>query len=411
MARPDQPILLSVAEAYALLQAARPDWGREELPLEAAAGRVLAAPVLADRDLPPFPRVTMDGVALAHAAWAEGGRAFHLAGVQAAGEPPLRLPDPASAIEVMTGAFLPLGCDCVVPVEELEREGTLVRLAADHPLTAGACVHVQGSDGQAGSLLLAPGTRLDSPALAVAASAGATRLSVLRRPRIALIATGSELVPPGERPLPWQIRASNGLALRAALAAAGQGEAELSLVDDDPGRLAAAIEGALARADLLVLSGAVSRGRFDHVPGLLREAGARLLFHGVAQRPGKPLLAAVLAGEPPRLVLGLPGNPVSALVCLHRYLLPLLAEVAGRPPAPRPVRLAQAVEGIGPLTLFLPVALSEEAGATLAWPHPTAGSGDYLALVGSAGFVQLDQPHAGHNRQETGAVAVFHPWS
>lgn len=399
-----QQPLISVALAYETLLRACPDWGQVELPLAQALGRVLHVPILADRDAPPFPRVAMDGVALAVSSWEAGIRRYRVAGLQAAGDPPGRRAAPDSVLEVMTGAVLPEGCDCVIPVEELVRDGEWVEL---HPIQEPRLlqhVHAQGSDARAGAELLPTGCRLDSPALAVAAGAGAHTVSVRRRPNVALLSTGNELVPIPATPAPWQIRASNLCALEAALRAAGHAPQRARLVDDDPGRLGAAIALALDEQELLILSGGVSMGRFDHVPALLVEAGGRLLVHGVAQRPGKPLLVMDFPDRPGRLAVGLPGNPVSALICLHRYVLPLLDTAEGRersvwrlpvPDEPTPPR---------GLTLFLPASLEADAfGGPQARLRPVAGSGDFIRLAGSAGFVEVDDAPAGTPRR-------FFPW-
>ncbi len=401
--------LIPVAEAFRLFQASCPKWGEESLPLPMARGGVLVQDLRAQEDWPPFPRVMMDGVALDSTSPAWRGAWLPVQGVQAAGDPPLVLAASHMAIEVMTGAFLPQGCDCVVPVEDLELTRDAVRLRPEALARPGLHVHARGSDARHGDLLLPRGTLLHGPALAVAAAAGASQVLVGRKPRVVILATGKELVPMEATPLPWQIRASNGPALVASMEHAGfpvQGQA---LLDDNPDTLRQAISQALDEADVLVLSGAVSKGRFDHVPALLKDAGCRILFHGVAQRPGKPLLAALREGGRPTLVMGLPGNPVSALCTLHRYLLPVLEQQLGLPAREAPVRVASDHPRHPRFTLFLPARLVvDETGCRHAQLLPTSNSGDFAPLAGTQGFVEIEP---GPPPPPEGRVASFHPWS
>jgi molybdopterin molybdotransferase len=403
---------LSVSAADRLLAELVPSFREEQVPLAKAAGRVLARPLLADRDAPPFHRVAMDGIAVAGAAWEAGQRRFRLAGTAAAGEAPLRLADPAQALEVMTGAVLPEGCDRVVPVEDLVREGDQqVSVRADLACPPGRHVHARADDARAGDQLLAAGLRLDSPALAVAASVGASCLWVRRAPRVALLATGSELVDVADTPQAWQIRASNLAACAAALERAGHAPLLARRVQDDPDRLARSIHEALEAAELLVLSGGVSMGRYDLVPGLLEQAGGVARIHGVLQRPGKPLLVVDFPARPGRLAVGLPGNPVSALTCLHRHVLPWLAAAEGRVEPLFRVPLLESVKRPRGLSLFLPVRLEPDPhGRAAARPAPTGGSGDLVRLAGSHGFVELE-PDAEGRPAPAGTLAHFRAWS
>jgi molybdopterin molybdotransferase len=231
-------------------------------------------------------------------------------------------------------------------------------------------------------------------------------LTVRRRPRLALLATGSELVGVDELPAPYQIRVSNLTALRGSLDLHGYAPAWSGRVGDNRVELGRLLSTLLEGHDVLVLSGGVSRGRYDHVPGLLAELGCHILFHGVRQRPGRLLLAAT--GPRGQLVLALPGNPVTMVICLHRYLLPLLQQREGRPSAARRVRLATALRWGRPLALFLGARLESAAtGLPLAWPLPTGGSGDFAPLAASDGFLELEEGRPGW---EAGEEATFWPW-
>jgi molybdopterin molybdotransferase len=341
----------------------------------------LREPLRADRPLPPFDRVTMDGVALSFDAWKRGCREFCIEGIQAAGKPALRRRSPVGCIEVMTGAVLPAGCDCIVPVEELELRSGWVRVVGE--VKRGQFIHRAGSDARRGQVLVPVGKVLDGPAIAVVATVGKTHVRVAKRPSIAIVSTGDELVDVGERPLPHQIRRSNSHALAASLRLHGFRDVSLYRTPDNPQERA--LRSALA-ADIVLVTGGVSKGRFDFVPEVLKRLGVREVFHWVRQRPGKPLWFGVRGKT---LVFGLPGNPVSCLVCLHRYVLECLSEgrAPSRPSAGgsrprRSVALRTALRR-GALTVFQPVRDR--------LPVSINTSGDFADLARSDGFVEVPE--------------------
>jgi molybdopterin molybdotransferase len=306
----------------------------------------------------------------------------------------------------MTGAVLPPGADAVVQVEKLTVDGDVARLAPDADVGPFVNVHRRGSDARAGDRVLAAGTALRAPEIAIVASAGRTGIEVSRPPSIVVISTGGELVEPGAPLADWQVRRSNAHGLVAAFRLRGHAAVADDHVRDDPAEIRDRLAAHLARHDVLVLSGGVSAGKFDHVPKVLESLGVRPVFHRVAQRPGKPLWFGVAPGG--RAVFGLPGNPVSTLVCLVRYVLPALARLAGLvPAAPLHLPLAAPVKPLAGLTQFVPVLLESEPGTvTHARPRPTAGSGDFGALAGTDGFVELAPERA----WQRGDVVPFHAW-
>ena len=398
--------MLAPAEADAAIAASLAPLPVERRRLADAAGAVLREDVHAERDHPPFDRVAMDGIAVASAAWRAGRREFRIAGVQAAGAPPLRLEDADACVEAMTGAVLPPGADAVIPVERIEIARGVARTAAGASAEPWQHVHRRASDSRAGDRVLAAGTPLRAAEIAIVASAGRAAVDVSRAPSVVVISTGDELVEPGAPLADWQVRRSNAHAVVAAL----RMRAHASVVDDhlrdDPGQIAERLAAHLARHDVVVLSGGVSAGRFDHVPRVLEELGVRRVFHRVAQRPGKPLWFGVAPGG--RAVFGLPGNPVSTLVCLVRYVLPALAHLAGASPTP-PLAVPLGAPWAAPegLTSFLPVELASVPGAaTRAAPRPTRGSGDFGSLAGTAGFVEL----APGRDWRPGDAVPFHAW-
>jgi len=396
--------LLTPAEADAAIAAALAPVSQETVPLAACAGRVLRTELRAERDAPPFDRVAMDGIAFR----CDGGRvSFRVAGVQAAGIPALGLAAPGDCFEVMTGAILPAGCDTVVPVEQLrmaDGEASLLEGVVPEPWRH---VHRQASDARSGDVLLPAGTRLGGPELAIAASAGFAGLAVSRLPRIAVVSTGDELVEPGAPILAHQVRRSNAYGLAASLTLAGFSPQSTQHLPDREDALTAALDSLLERHDVLVLSGGVSAGRFDHVPAVLAALDVRKVFHGVAQRPGRPMWFGT--GPAGQAVFALPGNPVSVLVCLARYVIPALARMVGDTPRARPtVALAREFAFERRLAYFLPVALGYDLqGRTLAEPRPTGGSGDFIALAGTDGFVELP---CGPARHPAGLAVPLYRW-
>ena len=402
--------MLTPAAAEKLVLANVAPFHREDCPLASAHGRVLRTDLCADRDLPPFDRVTMDGFALRAAALAAGETKFRVEGVQAAGMRPFKLTDaPAACIEIMTGAVLPAGADCVVPYEETTRDGpTITVSSAAAKFAAGHALHRRGSDHPAGAVIVRAGTRLTGREIAVAAACGYPTLTVTQLPKIAVIATGDELVEVGAHVAPHQIRRSNDHAICAALAAAGYGSAARFHLRDVRQEIEHLLWHILAEFDVVLVTGGVSKGKFDFLPAELDRQRVKKIFQGVAQRPGKPFWFGVSTRRTP--VFALPGNPVSAYTCLHRYVLPALAHASGlaAPPAPRTAALTTPVNVRAPLAYFLPVRISSGARAELlATPDPFNTSGDFAGLVGTDGFIELPP---GPAEYPAGFVAPFYPW-
>jgi len=366
---------------------------------------VLREPITALRDQPPFDRVTMDGVALNSAATIQGYREFRVAATQAAGAPPVDLRAPGECVEVMTGAMLPRGCDCVIPVERIVRSGDVIKLADDVRPEPFLNVHRRGSDVKAGSRLLGAGIRLGAAELAVIASNGQADATVSVEPRITVISTGDELVEPGDAVTDWQIYRSNVFAVLATLQKRGFTRLNQDHLPDDLPTLRERLQLHLEGSDVLILSGGVSMGRFDYIPHVLQELGIETVFHKVAQRPGKPFWFGVGAGK---TVYALPGNPVSTLICLVRYVFGGLDASRGASARPAEIiRLACDFEIKPALALFVPANVSFENGVRIAQLNPTRGSGDFVSLVGTDGFVELP---AGPTKIAAGAPVPFYPW-
>src|SRR5277367_921621 len=379
----------------------------ESLPLTQCVGGILRENVYAERDQPPFDRVTMDGIAVDSAALRRGLRRFRIQATQAAGAPPLKLTVGDDAIEVMTGAILPLGSDCVIPVEQLDLADGYASLNTTVANLPYHNVHRRGSDSRQGALLLDAGTLLRAPEIAVAASAGMARVRVSSQPAIMIVSTGDELIEPGDPIADYQVRRSNSYAVAATLRRRGFARVGDDHVPDDEDLLRERLSLHLTTHEVVVLSGGVSMGKFDLVPKVLIQLGVQQVFHNIAQRPGKPMWFGV--GPHGQAVFGLPGNPVSTLVCLIRYVIPAIAEAMGTKRVP-PERLALGapVTFKPALAYFLPVVIEhDDWGRPWANPRPPNGSGDFLSLAGTDGFVELPP---GPNTYAKGFVTSVYRW-
>ena len=378
----------------------------EQVALRRCAGRVLRQPVLAERDNPPFDRVCMDGVAISSAAFGAGTRAFHLQATQAAGAMPLTLGSASSAVEVMTGAVMPHGTDCVIPLEEYDLAGDRLAMKPEASAEPWRNVQRRGSDSQPGVPMLTAGTRLGAAEIAVVASAGLATIDVSAEPRISVISTGDELVEPGVPIAEHQVRRSNAYCVAAALQLHGFNAVDDEHLRDDEALMRQRLGVLLEEQDVLVLSGGISKGKFDFVPSALKFLGVEEVFTQVAQRPGRPMWFG--AGPRGQLVFGLPGNPVSTLICLVRYVLPALrAAMLSQPSPAEYVAFDQSLSG-RKMTYFMPVALRNDAASPgLATARLPQGSGDFLALAGTQGFAELPPRPEGY---PSGYVAEFCRW-
>jgi molybdopterin molybdotransferase len=383
----DGPITARAAEEAIRLH--MPALSTETRRLSQCVGRILRQDVFAERDNPPFDRVCMDGIAVDRNSLARGARRFTLEGTQPAGAPPMTLQDSGHAIEVMTGAILPQHTDVVIPLEQYTLDRGVATLTGEVDGTPFRNVQRRGEDGRLGSLMLKSGLLLGAPEIAVAASAGLAHLQVSADPTFMIISTGDELVEPGEAIAEHQVRRSNAYAMMATLLSRGFQRVGNDHVIDDEARLQQRLSLHLATHDVLILSGGISMGKFDLVPKVLSQLGVREVFHGVAQRPGKPMWFGV--GSRGQAVFGLPGNPVSTLICLIRYIITALSAAAGATRTPQErLALSAPLTFDLPLTLFMPVStVPDEWGRPWVKPRPTNTSGDFLSLVGTDGFIEL----------------------
>lgn len=398
---------------------------REEfVPLLEASGRSLAIGVRAERDQPPFPRSTRDGFAV-FSEDLPNGQPLRLIGSVRAGEA-WTGPDISSneAVEIMTGAPLPAGADAVLMVEHARCQGETLQPEAGRTLRPGENVVAQGAEALAFAEVIPPGRRIGAAEIALAAACGYARLAVQGRPRVAIVATGDELVElgapaPGEPPADLQafeIYNSNSYALAALVSEEGGEPVRLPIARDTAADLRASLAAARAH-DLILFSGGVSMGRYDLVEPALAEAGAELLFTGTLIQPGKPLVFGRLAktrdqrpetrdqedqegqrgqgdqeAESWTYFFGLPGNPVSTEVCFRLFVAPLLRALGGRsdlPPRFTEARLTEEVRGGARVTRFLPAFVTSDWQRVEVCPVPWQGSGDLAANARANGFVVL----------------------
>ena len=295
----------------------------------------------------------------------------------------------------------------MIPIEQIEIDQAVASLDAGANPDLLQFVHRRGSDYKSGQSLIRPGAVLHTPEIAVLASVGLVQVEVGAWPNVMVVSTGDELVEPGQAVARYQVRSANGHAMAASLAAAGLGAVRYLSVRDDRSALREMLLDALDWAGVIILSGGVSKGKFDYLPDLFEELAVKKIFHRVRQRPGKPLWFGVAPG--PKPVFALPGNPVSALVCFRRYVLPALQMAAGRSAAPADrIHLAEQPDPGGEWTQFLPVRFdSHAAGGRHASLVELNTSGDFFGLSETAGFVEW--PGEGTERLADGQVA-FYPW-
>jgi len=398
-------MLTTVAAREAIL-AVMPAYEKEPVAVAASVDKVLRQSVLAERDQPPFDRVMMDGIAISYADVESGTRDFPIQATQAAGDEPISL-EAGKAIEIMTGASLPTAADCIVPVERISINDGIAALETDYEAKQNQFIHPRGTDYTRDTELLSAGRRISPMDIAVINSCGLSDVDVSNSPAIRVISTGNELVAAGTPVEAHQIRMSNGPAVIAMLEQHGYTDCEHDHLVDEPDLLRERIGKHLDNADVLVLSGGVSMGKADYIPQVLGELGVDVVFHRVSQRPGKPMWFGM--GPKGQAVFALPGNPVSTLVCCRQYVIPALNAASGqhvRPP--EFASLAQAFTFKPQLTCFLPVRLiSNVGGQVLAMPVHTNTSGDFAALSGTDGYIELALEETTF---AAGTAAQLHRW-
>ncbi|WP_200975838.1 molybdopterin molybdotransferase MoeA [Echinicola sp. 20G] len=387
--------MIDIQKALDLVLSQKQFYGAEEVPLTEAVGRFLAEDIFTDRDAPPFDRVMMDGIAIQLKDINDPLRPnYPIQGIQAAGAPQMTLKAPDHCLEVMTGAILPLGTDTVIPYEEVEiKDGTAyvkIKKAIKR------FVHRKGSDSPNGALVLQKGKKIHPGDIGILATVGKSRVVVAKFPTIAIISTGDELVEIDEKPLAHQIRKSNVYNLWASLLQEGI-HAERHHIIDDHGVLQTQLKILIQKFDVLLLSGGVSMGKFDHLPTVFEELGVQKLFHRVAQRPGKPFWFGYHK-EFNTKIFAYPGNPVSTYVNHLFYFQQWLHASLGQTLQMEHKELGEDIPANPNLARFVSVKIDPVTGNVVPFSHN--GSGDLFSLAETDGFLLLPQREKEYQKGE-----------
>jgi molybdopterin molybdotransferase len=401
--------MISSKEATDIVMSNLTDWGMEEVDIAKCSGRVLREEIIADRDFPPFDRVTMDGIAIRFEDFESGIKEYKITDIQTAGEKKKSLTEKGEAVEIMTGAILSDGADTIIRYEDIEitsENDVKQALINLNELNQWKNVHKKGSDRKKGDLLIESGRKLSAADVAILATVGKEKVKVSRFPKVAIISTGDELVKVSETPECHQIRMSNSVMIETKLNELGIENKRFHLLDDYD-ELLVKINGVLNSYDVILMSGGVSKGKADYVPDVLAELGVNKLFHKVAQRPGKPFWFGEKGSN--KFVFALPGNPMSTFMCFIIYFLPWLQKCLNS----KGDKDIYAVLGcdfiFNPnLTYFLQVncRLNKE-GSYVAMPKEGGGSGDLSNLVESNGFLELPPDKNSFKKGQPFRVSLF----
>ena len=392
--------MISTKEALEIVLSNTQSWGSVPVGLGDCIDRILAVDILADRPFPPFDRVTMDGIAINYEAFQKGQRVFTSAGIAAAGAAQLTLDNTNHCIEIMTGAILPDNTDTIIRYEDLKQEGDTFEILVD--IKQGRNIHKQGRDHQDGAILLNKGTTIKAIDVNVLATVGMSVVQVVQLPTVAIVSSGDELVDVETIPKKYQIRKSNSYMLQAALRQLGI-DGNIYHCNDDKATLLSAMTKIINDHDVVILSGGVSKGKYDYIPGTLDDLGVIKHFHRVAQKPGKPFWFGT---RDEKTVFAFPGNPVSTLLCFLKYFRPWLSKsLTGQEPKNQKVQLAEDFTFKPNLSYFAQAKLSQNNHAQqVARIEQGNGSGDLVNPTRMDGFIELP------NDQELFRKGEFYPF-
>jgi len=397
--------MIDVKEAERIIIEHKKDLGVETIDLFSSIGRTLKENWYTDRDLPPYDRVTMDGIAIQFDTFNAGIRTFHIEGIAAAGMPQKKLTGKEGCLEVMTGSIMPINTDTVIRYEDLDIIDGKATVVIDE-IRNKQNVHFQGEDRKSGDLVVAIDTIISPAEIGVGASIGKTQVNVARLPSIVVISTGDELVEIDQQPQQHQIRRSNVYRLATSLKEMGITPHQDHLMDDKA-EIKSKLSEYLNNYDVIILSGGVSKGKFDFLPEVLADLGVTKLFHKIKQRPGKPFWFGKFKDQ--CTIFALPGNPVSSFLCMQRYFKTWLQYSLQAPQSELPhAILTEDVHFKPDLTYFLEVSLSyDNKGRTLATPKKGNGSGDLANLTMADAFIQLPIGQADYTTGEAFPLFIY----
>jgi len=380
--------VITVKKAESLVLKEAKSYGVEKVNFLNTLNRVLAKDISADRDYPPFNRATMDGIAISFDAYKKGIREFRIASTLSAGQKPKNIKNPGECVKIMTGAALPSSCDTVIPVEDLMIKDNIAIVSTKN-VEKGQFVHKKGVDKKRGDVVIEKGQIVTSEMIPVLASVGAKDVAVTKLPRVVIISTGDELVNVDQKPDSYQIRRSNDYAIWSVISVYGI-KADIVHVKDNKDEIKNNIRNFLQKYEVIIISGGVSKGDFDYVYKVLQDLIVKKIFHGIAQKPGKPMWFGKYNNRV--VVFALPGNPVSSFMCINRYFLPYLKKclgVAGKSAIDTAVLEFDAPAN-PELTLFTQACIeTDRNGNLLAKPIVHNGSGDFMSMIGADVFVEL----------------------
>lgn len=395
--------LISVKEATSIILGEIESFGTEQVSFDKALGRILKEDIKADREMPPFDRVSMDGIAIKTSVFESGQRTFKIEGVQAAGSEQLTLLNNNHCLEAMTGAMLPLGTDAVIPYELISINDNLATINTED-VRHFQNIHKQGLDRKKNEILIPKNFKITSAEVGVLATVGKAKVKVAKNPKIAIISTGDELVDVDQEPKPFQIRKSNVHSLVSLLKESGI-ESDSYHLPDNKSALTQKIQSLLEEYDVLMFSGAVSKGKFDFLPEILDQLGVKKLFHKVQQRPGKPFW---FGKKDETTVFAYPGNPVSTYVSCLKYFFPWFHySLKGDIESPSYAVLDRDFIFKPALTYFLQVRLKNEKGMILASPIAGNGSGDLANLTQNDAFMELPSDRSDFKKGEVFPVITY----
>lgn len=383
--------MISVLEADSLLEKCSIEFSISLCDLENCIGKVLREDIYSDREQPPFDRVAMDGISISYNSILEGIKSFKIQETQRAGQSAVHLQDKNNCIEIMTGAVLPINTDCVIRVEDIDISGNIATIKENIKIEPMMNVHRKGSDHLKDEILIKSGVKISPVHIPILASVGKSKVLVSIPPRVAIISTGDELVDINSSKIePYQIRMSNSYTIKSILNNLDYKSLEIFHLKDEKENLLENFSKILKDFDLIIVTGGVSAGKFDYIPEIMSQLEVKNIFHKISQRPGKPLWFGKNNNN--KIVFALPGNPVSSMICLYRYVIPFLKRCSG-------LNKKDIIQGVlaedfnnkKELTFFSPVKAEYIKGSLNLSQVSGNGSGDYYSLVNSDGFIELSK--------------------